>query len=113
LAAEEETARLKKEEEERLAAEEETARLKNEENELLAAEEAAHIKTEVEDAATLGKGQDVKDRVEFISQEEKYLAIEDLSERAYQILIDLGMVEVTPDPDDPSYDRSKDDEYVL
>merc|ERR1712127_851186 len=31
-----------------------------------------------------------------------------LEERAFNILLDLGMVELTPDPDDPSYDDTLD-----
>jgi Caldesmon. len=118
--ATEEAARLKREEEERLAAEE-AARLKREEEERLAAEEAARLKREeeerlaVEEAARLKREEEERLAVEEAAHnpEDKYLAIEDPSERAYQILIDLGMVQVTPDPDDPSYDSSKDDEYVV
>ena len=39
----------------------------------------------------------------------KYAAMS-LEERAFAILVDLGMVELTPDPDDPTYDSSMDDE---
>mmetsp|Transcript_27376 Transcript_27376/g.38504 ORF Transcript_27376/g.38504 Transcript_27376/m.38504 type:complete len:325 (+) Transcript_27376:79-1053(+) len=35
-----------------------------------------------------------------------------LEERAFNILVDLGMVEITPDPTDPSYDSSKDHLFV-
>lgn len=34
----------------------------------------------------------------------------DIEDRAYNILIDLGMVEVTPDPESPDYDNSNDDD---
>lgn len=42
---------------------------------------------------------------------EKYakLALED---RAFQILLDLGMVQVTPNPDDPDYDSTYDEEFA-
>lgn len=33
-----------------------------------------------------------------------------LEERAFNILLDLGMIESSPDPDDPSYDSSGDDD---
>ncbi len=34
----------------------------------------------------------------------------DPSERAFRMLVDLGMVNITPDPDAPEYDHSHDDE---
>lgn len=34
----------------------------------------------------------------------------DPSERAFRMLVDLGMVNITPDPDAPEYDHSDDDE---
>jgi hypothetical protein len=36
----------------------------------------------------------------------------DLDERAFQILLDLGMIELTPDPDSPDYDPSEDDDLA-
>jgi len=42
----------------------------------------------------------------------KFDHIEDPGEKAFAILVDLGMVEVHPDPDDQAYDHSDDDEYV-
>jgi len=36
----------------------------------------------------------------------------DPEERAYHILVDLGMVNLTPDPDSPDYDDSQDDEIA-
>lgn len=41
---------------------------------------------------------------------ERYAAMS-LEERAFAILLDLGMIELSPDPDDPSYDSSQDDEF--
>jgi hypothetical protein len=38
---------------------------------------------------------------------EKYAKIECLEDRAYAILVDLGMVEEHPDPDSPDYDDSE------
>eukprot|EP00551_Chaetoceros_affinis_P006210 CAMPEP_0203676382 /NCGR_PEP_ID=MMETSP0090-20130426/24333_1 /ASSEMBLY_ACC=CAM_ASM_001088 /TAXON_ID=426623 /ORGANISM="Chaetoceros affinis, Strain CCMP159" /LENGTH=308 /DNA_ID=CAMNT_0050542909 /DNA_START=446 /DNA_END=1372 /DNA_ORIENTATION=+ len=40
------------------------------------------------------------------------IASEDLGERAFNILLDLGMVERSRDPDDSNYDHSDDNEYV-
>lgn len=37
----------------------------------------------------------------------------DLEERAFAILVDLGMVEITLDPSSPDYDNSKDDDFVV
>ena len=35
----------------------------------------------------------------------------DVGELAHMILLDLGLVEITPDPDDPNYDHSMDHEF--
>lgn len=34
-------------------------------------------------------------------------------DRAFAILLDLNMVELTPDPEDPDYDHSNDDELAV
>lgn len=44
--------------------------------------------------------------------DERYEAIADIGERAFTILVDLGMVSITPDPQSPDYDSSQDDEFV-
>ena len=36
----------------------------------------------------------------------------DLEDRAFNILLDLGMIEESPDPSSPEYDDSRDDEFV-
>lgn len=36
----------------------------------------------------------------------------DPEEKAFRVLLDLGLVEATPDPDSPDYDSSKDDEIA-
>lgn len=36
----------------------------------------------------------------------------DLEEKAFNILNELGMIEITPDPDDPGYDASEDHAYI-
>ena len=36
----------------------------------------------------------------------------DLEERAYNILLDLGSIALTPDPDSSDYDHSNDDELA-
>lgn len=43
---------------------------------------------------------------------DKYAAIDDLGERAFAILTDIGVVERTIDPSSPDYDSSKDDEIA-
>jgi hypothetical protein len=63
-------------------------------------------------AATLKGNQEESVRKDLSNPSSKYAEIQDPGEKAYQILVDLGIVEVTPDPEDPSYDSSKDDEYV-
>lgn len=42
--------------------------------------------------------------------EEKDFDSMDLEDKAFNILVDLGMVDKTPDPDSPDYDHSTDDE---
>lgn len=42
----------------------------------------------------------------------RYAAISDVGMRAYQILLDLEMIVPTPDPNDPKYDNSCDDELA-
>ena len=89
-----------------------------EEEDRKAAEEAAKLKKEAENAQIKSaklKGFRVREarvRQELSNPSAKYADINDPGERAYQILVDLGMVEVTPDPEDASYDSSKDDEFV-
>ncbi len=36
----------------------------------------------------------------------------DAQERAYNILLDLGLIQLHEDPDSDTYDHSKDDEFV-
>ena len=89
-----------------------------EEEDRKAAEEAAKLKKEAENAQIKSaklKGFRVREsrvRQELSNPSAKYADINDPGERAYQILVDLGMVAVTPDPEDASYDSSKDDEFV-
>ena len=42
----------------------------------------------------------------------KYNSIQDLEEKAFTILADLKMIQKTPDPNDPDYDNSKDEEIA-
>ncbi len=42
----------------------------------------------------------------------RYGAIDDLGERSFAILVDLGLVNVSPDPKASDYDASQDDEFV-
>lgn len=43
--------------------------------------------------------------------QERYGAMEP-GEKAYNILVDLGLVKVNPDPSSPDYDHSSDDEFA-
>jgi len=86
------------EREERLVAEANAARIKAVEDKQI---QEAKLKAEQEKIA-----------MEMIDPAEKYAAIKDEGDRAFQILLDLGLVQETPDPDDPNYDSSADDEYV-
>jgi hypothetical protein len=43
----------------------------------------------------------------------RYAAMSSLEERAYTILLDLGMIEVTCDPDDPDYDKETNDGITI
>jgi hypothetical protein len=42
-----------------------------------------------------------------------YSAISDPSERAFRLLVNLGMVNEHPDPDSPDYDHSNDDDFAI
>ena len=42
---------------------------------------------------------------------DKYASM-DLEERAFNILLDLGMISQSPDPTDPNYDSSSDDDFA-
>ena len=46
-----------------------------------------------------------------VAQEKDYGKM-DLGEQAFHILLDIGAVTLTPDPDSPDYDHSKDDELA-
>jgi len=41
-----------------------------------------------------------------------YYGAMDLEERAFTILYDLGMIEMSPDPDSPDYNHDLDDEFA-
>ncbi len=43
---------------------------------------------------------------------ETYSKSDDIGERAFAMLLQLNMIELTPDPDDPDYDHSKDHLFV-
>jgi len=128
LAEEAEKARLAKEAEEaRIAAEAEKARLAKEAEEKRLAEEAekarlaeeARLAKEKEeaDARALGypNASIMKARTQHLipSNNEiltaKYGAINDIEEKAFTILADLGMLELSLDPDDASIDDDEDD----
>lgn len=53
----------------------------------------------------------VKETVKAVVKKEDDTPI-DQGELAFKILLDLGMIELTPDPDDPNYDSSLDDELA-
>lgn len=80
------------------------------------AEEEARAEVEKEEAERqaneVAEANDTKLTVEEMSSDKKFSSIEDPGERAYEILLDLGMISVSPDPSDPNYDNSNDDEYV-
>ena len=98
MEAEAKKVREDEEQEARLAAEANAARIKAAEEKQI---EKAKLKAEQE-----------KLEMEQMDPAEKYAAIEDLGERAFQILLDLGMVEQTPDPSSPGYDSSQDDQFI-
>merc|ERR1711966_208634 len=95
-----------KEAEERRLAEEEAARIAEKEAEEAKAKELGYPSVEVMKAR-----QQPKSTEEEASLAGKYGAME-LGERAFAILADLGMIDLHPDPDDPSRDTSKDGEDV-
>lgn len=109
-----EEARLKEEKEaEMKALEEEKAREAakiKEENEAkmkVLEEEQAKDKEEMTNPLTQPKSPDLENVLAT-----KYNSIQDLEEKAFTILADLKMIQKTPDPNDPNYDNSKDDEIA-
>merc|ERR1712107_222091 len=67
---------------------------------------AAKAKTEAEAKAEVeaaqAKAEAEAERLANLSPEEK----------AFEMLVSLGLVDLTPDPEDPDYDHSNDDEIV-
>ncbi|GFH53662.1 predicted protein [Chaetoceros tenuissimus] len=132
--AEKEAAELKAKEEEEAAAkakaeQDAAAEKKAKEEEEAAAkakaeQEAAELKAkEEEEAAAKAKAEQEAAKIEEVVEEQEqaveeppapkdYNAISDPGQRAFEILVDLGLVELTPDPKSPSYDRSKDNDFV-
>jgi trigger factor len=77
----------------------------------------AALKNAKAEAETKAKANNVKSKAiqqpkseaEKKALSERYASM-DLEERAFNILLDLGMIELTPDPDSPDYDHSNDHE---
>merc|ERR1712228_581147 len=65
-------------------------------------------KNTVETSEISSEGADLMKSAEL---SDKYAQLP-LEERAYQILVDLGMVNITADPDDPNYGSSHDKEWA-
>ena len=122
LAEEAEKARLAKEaEEKRLAEEAEKARIAAEEAEKarLAAEAAAAEEASLKKKALDWGCDDVEtykartahlDETENAKLDAKYSAISDLGERLFTILVDLKMIDIHLDPDDPNVVIEDDDD---
>ena len=99
---------------ESLQREEEMAAAKAEAEGKDSAEEVVESKAEVEVVEEEAPVAEVSQDAPSPSKEdldEKYAGMDE-EERAYQILVDLGMVEITPDPDSPDYDSSADNEFA-
>jgi len=103
VAAEEAAA---KEAEEKRLAEAEAARIAEKEAEEATAKELGYPSAEIMRAR-----QQPKSTEEEAALAAKYGAME-LGEKIFAILTDLGMIDLHPDPDDPSRDTSTDDEDV-
>ena len=69
-------------------------------------EQIEAVKRAVEEARKQPKSEEEETQLA-----DRYGAME-LGEKAFAILVDLGMVEVSPDPSSPDYDSSRDDKYV-
>ena len=99
-AKEEEKARREQEAAEQAKAEEEKARL-----ELATLEQEATEQTQDEDI----------DQVDSVTLEKQYYSVHDfqtLEEYAYNIILDLGLIEISKDPDSEDYDHSDDNEIA-
>merc|ERR1712129_150703 len=97
----------------KLAAEKaEAERIANEKAAKLAAEKAEAERIANEKVTAEERIKKAREQPKSV-EEEKELATRysrmDLEERAFNILLDLGMIEINPDPDDPDYDDTDDD----
>lgn len=102
------------------------------EDQLITDTEDVKVETEVEDHPVTEADVEVEEDIEEVmdreaqiaearrqpksEEEEKALAerygVMGDEERAFNILVDLGMIELTPDPESPDYDHSTDDELA-
>ena len=62
--------------------------------------------------ATEKKEENTRLQVSLASKPQQDYSTIDLEERAFNILLDLGLISLTPDPDSPDYDTSMDDEFA-
>merc|ERR1712071_249315 len=67
-------------------------------------------KIEAKQQAILEARRQPKSEAEEKAIADRYAAMESWEERAFNILLDVGMIEQTPDPDDPEYDAEYDNE---
>lgn len=67
-------------------------------------------KAEARQQAILEARRQPKSEAEEKVVADRYAAMDSWEERAFNILLDIGMVEKTPDPDDPDYDAEYDDD---
>ena len=119
-----EEARKKVEEKKRMEAEKKQKEAEEAATKAEAEKEAAELKAkEEEEAAAKAKAEQEAAKIEEEPEEQEqameeppapkdYNTINDPGQKAFEILVDLGLVEVTPDPNSPSYDSSKDNDFV-
>jgi len=64
-------------------------------------------------AAAANEGEESKRlEVALASKPKRDYSTMDVGEQAFNILLDLGLISLTPDPDSPDYDSSMDDEFA-
>lgn len=77
----------------------------------VAVKQMAQKKQQQQSRATSSYVQKPRNQKEEQRLSDKYASM-DLEERAFNILLDLGMISQSPDPTDPDYDRSSDDDFA-
>ena len=76
-----------------------------------ATKKRAKQRTEKKEDGAKSEGKRLEEALASKAPSKDYATME-VGERAFHVLLDLGLITLTPDPDAPGYDHSKDDEFA-